>query len=129
MRCDTLLLTVTMCDRKFVERGDDDAAVRSIDQDVKNKWNWKWMEREVDGCHLSDFIRKLDKCGLAFCVWCSSEIKYGSNGAKALMQHCSQGKHTAQVKARKTNYKLPGKLTIDLYFNCEINSVFCVNDI
>ena len=67
------------------------------------------MERHVDGLPLGKFIRKLSLAGKAHCLWCQCDINYGSNGCKALIQHCEKEKHRAQLSTRKTNYQLPGK--------------------
>lgn len=58
--------------RVIVERGKQD--VKAIDKILKNKWNWNWLERSVAGTFLDHCIRKLDTPGMAFCIWCASDI-------------------------------------------------------
>ena len=54
---------------------------RLIDKTSKNKFKWAWME-ETDslGDYYSDYIRKLKLSGIARCIWCHDDVKYGSAG-------------------------------------------------
>ena len=81
-------------------------------KEVTNPWKWSWMEYTVncDGHvqRLGDTIRKLTKVGTAMCVLCDKEIKYGSRGRIALVQHVSKDNHQKVLKMRKNNSLLPG---------------------
>jgi hypothetical protein len=98
-----------MGDRRFIERKEDESLVKTIDQSVKNKWSWKWMEKKVDDVPVSECIRKLSVAGRAHCLWCQCDINYASQGFKAL-QHCSTAKHKSRLATRRTNYRLPGEM-------------------
>ena len=69
----------------IVQRGsefDTDDDKRS--KEATNPWNWSWMEYTVDHDghkqKLGDTIRKLQKVGVAMCILCDKEIKYGKRG-------------------------------------------------
>ena len=79
-----------------------------IDKTVRNKWSWKWTEKLVAGTILGEFIRKLPRAGLAYCLWCRCDVNYGSRGWKAIEQHCQKDKHREEKKTRETNFSLPG---------------------
>ena len=44
---------------------------REVDTGCKNKWNWWWLEEDVNGDFILDYIRKIDASGLAFCIYCN----------------------------------------------------------
>ena len=75
---------------------------KKIDEKVKNKWNWAWLqEKDVNGDYLSDYMRKIDACGLAFCIYCNKTLSYGSTGKSDLFKHAkSSPKHLPN----KVNY-------------------------
>ena len=95
---------------RFAERGKDN--VKEIDAGVKNVFKWEWMEFEVDGQMLGQFIRKLFAAGKAHCTLCQKEINYASRGRKALESHCQMKIHLDKIKTRETNYSLPGESNV-----------------
>ena len=62
---------------------------REVDAGCKNEnwsWNWSWLE-DVSGDFISDYIRKIDASGLAFCIYCNKPVSYGSSGEKDILAH------------------------------------------
>ena len=54
----------------------------------KSKWNWSSLEeKDVNGDFISDYIRKIDASGLAFCVYCNKPVSYGCSGRKDILAH------------------------------------------
>ena len=96
-----------MAESRFIESREE-AEVTVIDKTVRNKWSWKWTEKLVAGTILGEFIRKLPRAGLAYCLWCRCDVNYGSRGWKAIEQHCQKDKHREEKKTRETNFSLPG---------------------
>jgi len=45
--------------------------LKGIEKNVKNKWNWSWMEeRDANADFLSEYIRKINQPGIAMsCVF------------------------------------------------------------
>jgi hypothetical protein len=43
---------------------------------LKNSWKWEWLEKKVGDELISEFIRKINSKGLAFCERCQ-DINYG----------------------------------------------------
>lgn len=84
--------------------------VRMIDKGIKNPWRWEWLERKVEGIHLNECIRKLNKCGTCYCVVCGKELMYGSKGYVALERHVKSVKHQSILESRKVHFALPGEL-------------------
>lgn len=88
----------------------DSGTVSKLDAGIKNSWNWLWLEKEVDGCPLSEFIFKHKDTGKALCSLCDGKvINYGGKGWLSLKQHCEGSKHIEKKKLRRQNYKLPGE--------------------
>ena len=81
-----LAAETVMAERRFIERREE-AEVTVIDKTVRNKWSWKWTEKLVAGTILGEFIRKLPRAGLAYCLWCRCDVNYGSRGWKAIEHH------------------------------------------
>ncbi len=96
-----------MAGRGFVLR-QDKVTAKDVDEGVKNKWNWAWLERSCGDIILDVFIRKLPAPGKAFCLWCESVINYSASGVKALTSHAASVKHRQQTETRKSNYRLTG---------------------
>ena len=79
-----------------------------IEQGAKNKLKWAWLEeKDVPGDYLSDYIRKLDIAGQAYCEICKTQLKYSSCGKKDLKAHSKSAKHIQTRKLLKTNQSLP----------------------
>ncbi len=98
----------------FLEKRDE-AQVKEIDKTVKNKWNWKWLDKVIDDVNVGDFIRKLSQCGMAFCTWCRSEINYASRGWAAIQSHHKSAKHQGHLRTRQTNFRLSGVSNYFIY--------------
>lgn len=99
-----------MARRVVIERGGN---AREIDAKLKNKWSWSWLEKEVNGVALLNFMKKLNKPGVALCEWCDCEVTYSGKGFSSLAQHIETSKHKTAASTRKTNYALPS--TCELY--------------
>ena len=96
----------------------DEAKVREIDADLKNKFRWDWLDRKVTvspvgsskqeplSVLVSDFVKKLDVAGKALCTVCDDVILYGSRGWKALQSHATSVKHRKQTFLLKSNYSI-----------------------
>ena len=93
-----------MARRVVIERGGN---AREIDAKLKNKWSWNWLEKEVDGVALFNFMKKLNKPGVALCDWCDCQVTYSGKGLSSLVQHAVTSKHKAVASTRKSNYALP----------------------
>ena len=54
---------------KIISR-ENNKSGREVDLACKNKWNWSWLgEKDVNEHFISDYIRKIDASGLAFCIY------------------------------------------------------------
>ncbi|KAJ8043861.1 hypothetical protein HOLleu_11149 [Holothuria leucospilota] len=85
-----------------------EANVKEIDKSVRDKWNWKWLEeKDRDGYFLSDYIRKIDRPGLARCIVCNCDLKYANGGKRDLVAHGNKKKHIKNRKVFTTNSTLP----------------------
>ncbi|GBM18112.1 Ectopic P granules protein 5 [Araneus ventricosus] len=82
--------------------------IREINKQAKNPWRWEWLEKQAEGIHLYEIIRKLNKCGACYCIVCSKELAYGSRGFVALMDHVKSAKHKSFLQTRKEHFALPG---------------------
>ncbi|GBM36397.1 hypothetical protein AVEN_234788-1 [Araneus ventricosus] len=82
--------------------------VRDIDKGVKNPWKWDWLEKEINGTFLHETIRKLDRCGVAYCLACKKELIYGSRGFIALTDHIKSRKHASGLQRRQENTAITG---------------------
>ena len=83
----------------FVERHDK---IDEIDTKVKNKFRWDWLEtKDNNGTYLSDYIRKIKLSGVAYCLWCHNNVKYGFSGKQALADHATTAKHKKSMKTQK----------------------------
>ena len=58
---------------------------KELEQPAKNKWRWQWLSEVYSkGVKWSDWLQKIEVCGVAFCGLCGKTINYKSNGKKAL---------------------------------------------
>ena len=85
--------------------------IKEIDQKVKNKFSFAWLERTVEiasglKVSLGDDISKTDDAGQAVCKLCNKYINYGSRGAVALDDHVKSAKHIGLVKQRQSSHKI-----------------------
>ena len=57
---------------------------------------------------LSDYMVKINKPGVAYCLYCNIDIVYGSSGKRNLRKHVQRNeKHAEQCKICVTNMALP----------------------
>ena len=80
-----------MARRVVIERGGN---AREIDAGLNNKWKWSWLEYEVDGVPLMNFMKKLNKPGVALCEWCDCEVSYKGKGVPSLTQHAETASYS-----------------------------------
>ncbi len=84
---------------KFFEKDDPDA--RKVDGEIRNKWNWNWLEIKVDqkskSFPLKHFFRKDQEKGKAKCTVCDKYANYASRGSIALVDHCKSASHLKKV--------------------------------
>ena len=87
---------------------DRSADLKTIEEGVKNKFRWTWLEeKDCLGDFLSDYVRKTDQAGIAFCIICNDTLKYRSGGKRDLKAHASTSKHQKHRDIKKTNQTLP----------------------
>ncbi|KAH3841773.1 hypothetical protein DPMN_115253 [Dreissena polymorpha] len=87
--------------------------VKECDKSVKNKFNFKWLEKEIDvtiggdtrKVSLGGDFVKLNCAGIAMCKLCHKQINYGSRGCVALEDHIKSSKHMDILKQRYSNYR------------------------
>lgn len=52
-----------------------------FDSGIKNKFKWKWLtEKDFNGDFYSDYVRKLEDNGKAWCCYCNRVMNYGGSG-------------------------------------------------
>ena len=109
------------CLRKDIIQRGDETRLKKLEEGVKNKWQWKWLDAIVradrkkvdDGspCKwkecVGDSIRKLDQAGVAYCCRCRSDIRYGSRGLVAIQDHIVTTLHQSKASV-DNNFLLPG---------------------
>lgn len=88
-----------------------EATVKEIDKDCRNKWNFKWLDEEVmvepyGRVRLGDSIAKINVSGKARCEWCHSLLSYKGKGLSTLREHVLTEGHKHHLKTRKSNYGL-----------------------
>ena len=88
---------------EFATKQDD---VRKIDETVKNKWRWDWIDIEL----MQQYIKKLKVPGQAFCTLCNKTLLYQSGGKRDLQRHMTSPNHLSAMKTVKLNYSLDGKV-------------------
>ena len=76
---------------------------------MKNNWNWLTEKDFIDQeDFLSNYIVKISKPGIAYCVYCDVDIVSGSSGKRNLKKHAQMNdKHAQQRQIRATNMSLP----------------------
>ena len=89
---------------------DQSALVREVDEKVKNKWNFRWIEEEIQvkefTVKIGDSISKVNLPGKASCSLCHSVINYGGRGKSAFKEHLLSDMHYTKLKTQKSNYSL-----------------------
>ena len=91
---------------------DQFALVREVDEKVKNKWNFRWIEEEIQvkefTVKIGDSINKVNLPGKASCsLWlCHSVINYGGRGKSSFKEHLLSDMHYTKLKTQKSNYSL-----------------------
>ena len=114
---------------------ENEALVKDINKDVKNKFRWSWLERTITLTvkigkntedvveKLGDYIAKCDVPGKAQCLYCDDTINYRSRGCVALVEHATKGKkHAAKVALRRTNYSLGSAFVIPSTSSASVNA-------
>ena len=110
-----LLDMLDCCQARFtmsiLEIGISKANIKEIDKGVKNRWREDWLN-EVDkiGKPLSLWCRKLNSPGVAICLLCKTEIRYGKNGKKVLKRHANEDTHQKAVRQQALTQTLPGEM-------------------
>ena len=103
-----------MADSKIASRDDD---VEKIDKGVKNAFRWEWLQVEIDGSVLGEFIRKVKVPGKYLCEWCGDVNSYASRGLSALRSHVTTSKHLEKKRIRVQNYSLGfGEGMLEIWF-------------
>ena len=99
---------------KVLSRNDDHRA-REIDSDCRVKWCWGWLEKEITlnygGTDLAttvgEFYRKIESCGIARCVLCDDNTRYGRRGCQALVEHIKTNRHCRNVFNKRSHQEIP----------------------
>ena len=106
--------TMAPCSRRFPRFVERDTAVDAVDIDLesKNKFRWDWLLLKDDsGDFFSDYFRKIEKDGFAWCCFCKCEIKYGSGGVRCLKDHANRSKaHERNRRIFRSNHSLPAAM-------------------
>ena len=69
---------------------------KTLDIGVKSKWNWNWLqERDLseNKNFLLDYVVKISKPGVAYCLCCNIDIAYGSSDEINLCTHAQRNKN------------------------------------
>lgn len=91
----------------------DTKAIKDCDKDIKNRFNFKWLEKQVEVvvgkekkivCVGDDCV-KINVPGHGMCKLCSKQINYGSRGCVAFEDHLKTSKHTQLLKERFSSYR------------------------
>ena len=102
------------CSRRFPRFVERDTAVDAVDIESKNKFRWDWLLLKDDsGDFFSDYFRKIEKDGFAWCCFCKCEIKYGSGGVRCLKDHANRSKAHERNRSRRIfrpNHSLPAAM-------------------
>ena len=93
------------------------------DSSVLNRWKWDWVNKEVDGERVGEFLRKLTQTGRAYCCLCRQELAYGNRGVTALTDHIKGHVHSENLKSRTNNTTLQGMIHIVIGWISGISAV------
>ena len=81
---------------------DQSALVREVDEKVKNKWNFRWIEEEIQVkefiVKIGDSINKVNLPGKASCSLCHSVIHVAESAFK---EHLLSDMHYRAGRARQ----------------------------
>ena len=104
--------TMAPCLRRFPRFVERDTAVYAVDIESKNKFCWGWLFLKDDsGDFFSDYFRKIEKDGFAWCCFCKCEIKCGSGGVRCLKEHANRSKaHERNRRIFRYNHSLPATM-------------------
>ena len=65
----------------FIMENNSACSIETIDISSKNKFIWSWLkEKDINDDYLSKYVRKVNKDGIAVCLYCKTEMKYGKRG-------------------------------------------------
>ena len=74
----------------FIIENNSSCSIETIDTSSKNKFSWSWLkEKDVNEDYLSKYVRKVSKDGVAMCLFCKAELKYGRHGRSCFVQRMS----------------------------------------
>ncbi|RUS83267.1 hypothetical protein EGW08_008990, partial [Elysia chlorotica] len=94
--------------QNFVDR---DSPIDIIDCSSKNKFRWEWLTaKDKQDDFLSEYVRKVNKDGVAWCCHCRCEVKYGNRGVQAFRDHSKTTLHARNRNTEKTNMRLPAAM-------------------
>ena len=96
---------------------DKGASIYRIDEGLKNKWNWSWLEeKDCLGDVIGIWCRKTNRKGEAFCVPCGKVLRYAS-GKCDIKRHASTtnkagvNKHAEEMQSYREKTKALSSLT------------------
>ena len=97
-----------------LNRETDDEKLKTLENSVKNKFRWHWLETTVEislkgerkTIPIVEWIRKIDVPGKAKCIICQKLISYGARGRVSLTEHCKSNEHSEKLKLKADNYTL-----------------------
>ena len=86
----------------------DGTEIAVIDKGVKNPFKWHWLERkDVHKMYYSEWVRKVDISGKAWCLLCKKLLNYSNQGITGFDTHAKGDKHKEVVLSLKNNTILP----------------------
>ena len=89
-------------------------SIETIDISSKNKFIWSWLkEKDINDDYLSKYVRKVNKDGIAVCLYCKTEMKYGKRGKTCFSEHAKSKAHKKNRETFISSSQLP------LAFQCQ----------
>lgn len=89
---------------KFIDQSSD---ITQLEENVRNAFKWEWLERlDTNDDRIQLWCKKINSSGQAYCVWCNSQLKYGSEGFKALTHHSKTLMHVKNAKIIKGSLRV-----------------------
>ncbi|KAI8777450.1 hypothetical protein BgiBS90_021653 [Biomphalaria glabrata] len=90
----------------------NDVLAITLDQSVKNKWRWQWLETDNGtGTLFKEWCKKIDAPGVCYCIVCNQTLSYGSSGKKCLMDHSNNASHLIAFSSARNSYQIPGAIS------------------
>ena len=98
----------------FIIENNSSCSIETIDTSSKNKSSWSWLkEKDVNEDYLSKYVRKVNKDGVAVCLFCKAELKYGKRGRSCFLDHAKSKAHKKNRETFLSSSQLP------LAFQCQ----------